>query len=127
MVASIFVSHVFEDGWACEVVRQWIDSGRLGPGVVYVGESADLRALGRGVVRAHLSPLIRGASMVLLLVGNDTHNHDWIGYEVAHARSLGKKLIAMRIPNTTGASPKEAEGYSLVAFEPNAVRIAMGR
>jgi hypothetical protein len=127
MTASIFVSHVFEDSWACEVVRQWIDSGRLGPGVVYAGESKDLRSLGKEAVRAHLSPLIRGASTVLLLVGNDTHNHDWISYEVAHARSLRKELVAIRLPNTTGALPQEAGGYSLVAFEPNAVRTAMGR
>lgn len=122
---SIFVSHVYEDGSYKDRVRQWASSGRLG-NVVVTGESADVRQGGEGAIRRHLSPMLRGAGAVVVLVGDDTHNRDWVDYEVNHALSQGVRVIAMRIPGTYGAAPSALRGRNLVNFDPDSLRAALG-
>jgi hypothetical protein len=126
MPASIFVSHVYEDFAARDNLISWAKYGLLGPGVVIIGESADVRHQGNGGIQRHLSPKLQGASAVIVLVGNDTHNHRWIEYEAQHARSNRKSVIAVRIPNTTGAAPTVIAGLPLVAMDPTAIRAALG-
>jgi len=73
MPKSVFVSHVYEDLAARDMVRSWSSSGLLGPGVVITGESRDVRQLGASAIRARLSPRLTGAAAALVLVGNNSH------------------------------------------------------
>jgi hypothetical protein len=113
MTTSVFVSHVYEDLRTRDSISAWAQGGQLGPNVVVTGESEDVRAKGDAAVRAHLSPKLQGASAVLVLVGNDTHNHRWIEYEIQHALSNHKLVVLVRIPNTTGAPPGIVSGRPL--------------
>jgi hypothetical protein len=126
MPASIFVSHVYEDLAARDNLISWAQSGLLGPGVVITGESADVRQEGNRAIQSHLSPKLQGASAVIVLVGNNTHNHRWIEYEAQHAQSNRKSVIAVRIPGTTGAAPTVIARLPLVAMAPAAIRAALG-
>lgn len=117
MPASIFISHVYEDLKARDTLKNWVDARLLGPGLVVTGESEDLRPKGPNAIRSHLSPLLQGAAAVLVLVGRDTHNHQWIDYEVNHARSGHKKVVAVRIPDTHGAPPKSLVGIEVIPME----------
>lgn len=125
MPASIFISHVYEDMKARDALKNWVDKEILGPGFVVTGESEDLRHRGPGAIRNHLSPLLRGAAVVLVLVGRDTHNHQWIDYEVNHARSERKKVVAVRIPGTSGAPPKSLAGIEVLEMEPSLIGRAL--
>ena len=124
---SWFVSYVHEDfSWRNELER-WGAEGLLGP-VQITGEGrVDKRPFGEQAVRDYLRPILRGVTGLICLVGDDTHNHDWIRYEVAVAQSDRKPVIVVRIPQTRGRAPSLLGGIGITTFEPNAIRRAMER
>jgi len=121
---QVFVSYVYEDKAHRDTLEQWARDGRLG-NVQVTGESKDVRQGGAGAIRGHISPSLQGASALLVLVGSDTHNHDWVQYEVAHVQSARKPVFVVRVPGTTGAAPPSARGLQQVTFEPSAIRRAL--
>lgn len=125
MPSSVFLSNVYEDRQACDTIRSWWSAGKLGPGMVITGESADVRQGGDSVIRAHLAPKIRGASVVLVLLGNDTHNHPWVEYEAQFAQSHHVRVILVRIPGTSGAAPSNLRWAPEVTMDPGAIRKAI--
>ncbi len=126
MPKSIFISHVYEDLDARDKIRSWAMRGLLGPGVVVTGESQDVRHLGRNAIRSHLSPKLTGAAAIVVLVGNNSHNHSWVDYEVEHALSARKLVVPVRLPGTTGGGPASLRGRATVPFDPTAIRRALG-
>ena len=76
-------------------------------------------------MRDHLSPRLTGAGAVVVLVGQDTHNRQWVDYEVQHALSQNKKVVPVRIPGTTGSAPPALQGVPEVAMEPTAIAKAL--
>lgn len=126
MPQSIFLSYVHEDRHHRDLVREWISNGRLGSNVVATTESQDVRQQGEDAIRRHLEPKLRGAAAVVCLVGTNTHNHDWVRYELDVATSLKKVIVIARLPGTTGAAPVGHRHLAEVTFEPNALAKALG-
>ena len=122
---SVFVSYKHEDKKQKDIVEKWAKEGRFGDNVVVTGESKDVRHHGGKAIKNHLSPKLRGASTVVVLVGDDTHNSSGVAYEVQHAKSQNKKIITVRIPDTKGGNPASLKDSDLVAFEPNAIKKAI--
>ena len=125
MPKSVFVSHVYEDMAARNNLITWAQRGLLGPDVVITGESEDVRQHGQRAIQSHLSPKLQGAAAVIVLVGNDTHNHRWIEYEAQHALSNRKLVIPVRIPGTTGAAPPVIARLPMVTMDPTAIAQAL--
>ncbi len=122
MSKSIFLSYVYEDiQWRNKVVS-WAQSGLLGPGVVTTMEQEDLRHLGEAAVERHLEPKIRGAAAVVCLVGQDTHNHEWVQRELEVATSLNKRIVLLRIPGTIGPAPARHRHLSAQVFDPSTLK-----
>ena len=63
--------------------------------------------------------------MLLVLVGKNTHNRQWVDYEIHHAKSQGLKVLWTQIPNTNGAAPKEIRKLTPIPFNINSVREAI--
>jgi hypothetical protein len=126
MPASIFISHVYENSSARDTIRTWATRGLLGPDVVVTGESEDHRQDGPNAIRGHLSPKLQGASAVLVLVGDDTHNHEWVDYEAQHALSNRKLVVPVRIPGTRGGVPPAVSHLRIIQMDPTAIRTALG-
>lgn len=126
MSFSLFVSYVYEDKRHFDAVRRWASEGLLGEKVVVTGEAADVRQDGEAAIEQHLKPRIQGASAVLVLHGQNTHNHDWVRRELAWATSANKRVLAARIPATTGAAPKGFGHLPELTFDPSAIRKALG-
>ncbi len=122
---SVFVSYVYEDASHKEDVVGWGEARRLGP-VQVTSERRDVRQDGERRIKRELSPLLKGAAAVVVLIGNDTHNSQWVGYEVQHALSHHKQIIPVRLPGTRGAAPSAIRGVAEVAFDPESLRRALG-
>jgi hypothetical protein len=122
---SVFISFVLEDKAHFETVQQWAAAKKLGPDVVVIGETKDVRQDGEAAIRNHLKPRIEGSSAVLLLLGSDTHNHDWVRYELSVATSFHKKIVVVRIPRTSGAAPAGFQQLKEVPLDPGAIRNAL--
>lgn len=120
---TFFVSYVFEDRAYTAQIADWSNRGLLSPwNAVY--EQEDLRQEGAMSVRKYLSPLIQSAQAVVLLVGNNSHDRPWIDYEIQNARSAGKPLAVVRLPNSTGGPPRTVPRAD-VAFDPASLRTAL--
>lgn len=117
MSKSIFVSCVYEDSRHIETMRQWIQHGMLG-NIIITCETEDKRQEGTLAIKRHLQSKIEGSSGIVVLIGNNTHNHDWVSAEVELANSFHKRIVCMRIPNTTGALPPILAKYKVIAFDP---------
>lgn len=121
MSKSIFISCVYEDSQRINNIKKWAENGQLG-NVKITHETEDKRHAGSAAIKQYIRKKIEGAAVVLVLVGDTTHNHDWIRAEVELANSFHKKLVCVRLPKTTGAVPQILSNYSMVAFDPNAIR-----
>jgi hypothetical protein len=121
MSSSIFLSYVHEDRKHRDDIAQWAKDGKLGKNVTATMERGDFRQHGEAAIKAHLKPLINGASAVVVLIGNNTHNHDWVGWELAVATSLNKKVILARIPGTTGAAPADFKHLPIIVLDPSSL------
>lgn len=117
---SIFVSHVYEDQSYVSKMQKWEKKGLL-EGYTFTFETEDKRHEGKQAIRNYLKKKIEGCAVIVVLIGNDTHNHDWIRAEVELANSFHKRILCMRIPKTTGAKPKILNKYKEIIFHPNQI------
>ena len=117
MSKSIFISCVFEDVHRIENIKKWAKENKLGD-VVINHETEDKRAEGKEAIKEHIKNKIKGCALILVLIGDNTHNHDWINAEVELANSFHKKIICVRLPNTNGSVPSLLTKYDLINFNP---------
>ena len=118
MSKSIFVSTVHEDSHLIKTLEKWAQEKKLGSDVVITHETEnDKRHLGKEAIKQLIKAKIEGSALVLVLIGNDTHNHNWIQAEVELANNFNKKILCVRIPSTTGAKPSILNNYEELEFE----------
>lgn len=120
MSKSIFISCVFEDRHRIETIKSWPTSKRLCD-VVITHETEDKIILGKETIKQHIKSKIQGASLILVLIGQDTHNHDWIESGVELANNFHKKILCVRLPHTTGVVTDIFKKYSLISFDPESI------
>lgn len=118
---SLFVSTLHEDKGCISELNEWTENAQL-EGVVITHETEDKRHEGQEAIDNHIRKKIEGSAAVLVAVGDDTHNHDWIRREVELANNFKKKVIVTRLPGTTGAKPAILNNYKEVEFTPDAIQ-----
>lgn len=114
----IFISHVYEDSKYIEKMKKWSKNGLLN-GYVLTFETEDKRIDGEKAIKEYLKKKIEDAAIILVLIGNDTHNHDWIKVEVELANNFNKEICCVRIPNTTGGKPDILKKFEELKFDPD--------
>lgn len=124
MARRVFVSYVYEDRAYVDQLKDWERRGLLGD-YELVTESEDVRQDGHGAIMGQLRPLLRGADVGVVLIGDDTHDRRWVDREIDYLVSNGKSVVPARIPNTRGAAPPKARGVSETRFSPEDVRRAL--
>lgn len=117
---SIFVSHVHEDNQYVNKIKKW-EKDELVNGYTFTFETEDKRIEGEEAIRTYLTKKIKGCAILLVLIGDNTHNHDWIKKEVELANSFHKKILCMRIPNSTGSKPEILRKFKEITFDPNPI------
>lgn len=122
MSKSIFVSAVHEDSNLIHNLKSWASKGLLGNGISITHETVDKRHEGYDAINKYLKRKIEGSSTVLVLIGRDTHNHDWVRAEVELANSMHKSIIVSRIPNTSGAVPSILINHPVLPFDPSSIK-----
>jgi len=121
MSQSIFISCVYEDSHRISSIQKWTADGKLGD-VVITHETEDKRERGKEAIKSHIEKKIRGAAIIFVLIGEDTHNHDWIEVEVELASDFHKKIVCIRVPNTKGAPPVLLKNYEVINFDPDSIK-----
>lgn len=124
MGKSIFISHVFEDSIYIGNLKDWAKDPEFGFDTIIALEQ-DMRVEGYEAIKKIILNKIKNCSAVIVLIGKDTHNKDWIKAEVEWANSNKKKIVCVRIPNATGAKPTILSNYDVIDFEKKKVQKAL--
>jgi hypothetical protein len=72
-------------------MKKWERKGLLNNEYTFTFETEDKRIYGYDAIKTYLKRKIEGAAIILILIGDNTHNHDWIRVEV--------ELAAGDLPN----------------------------
>ncbi len=122
----VFVSYVFEDREFVLQLERWASNRLLGP-VNIIKQEQDIRIQGKDIVRQRVKDTLFKCDALLVLIGQDTHNHDWIRTEVELANSYEPKIpvICIRIPNTRGARPQILTNYQETEFKATALKLKL--
>lgn len=124
-MAKVFISFDYQDIDAKKVVDNWSNQN-IGLDISLSSvEGHNYLRKGDNFVKRVLREKINLAQVLLVLVGNNTHNRPWVDYEVHHAKCQGKKVIWTQIPRTNGAPPKEINKLTSIPFDINSIRRAV--
>lgn len=118
MKKTVFISYHFKDATFKGEIKKWLEEA--GVQVISVDEN-DLRPAGDRAIEARIKEQIGQSNLVLILVGNDTHNRPWVDYEVKVANSKQVPARWVRLSNRTGAAPAEVRGLTPVEYLRSAV------
>lgn len=120
MSKVIFISCVYEDRHRIDSIINWANNDRLG-NVIITYETEDKRFQGKIAIKNYIKEKIKKCSVVFVLIGRDTHNHDWISSEVELANNFNKKIICIRVPNTNSPPPTILAKYKIINFDPDSI------
>lgn len=124
-MAKVFISFDYKDIESKKVVDNWKRQG-LGTDISFTSEDGESHSpKGQSTVQKILREGINQSHIVLVLVGDNTHNRPWVDYEVHHAKCQGKRVIWTQIPNTSGAPPKEISKSKGIEFNLKKVQQAI--
>jgi len=121
-MAKVFISFDYQDIDSKKVVDNWINQN-IGLDISFSSEEGhSYLDKGENFVRKILREKINATQVLLVLVGNNTHNRPWVDYEVHHAKCQRLKIIWTQLPKTNGAPPKEISKLTPVTFDMNSIR-----
>ncbi|MBA7663569.1 hypothetical protein ES703_71614 [subsurface metagenome] len=120
---KVFLSYKWEDRESANRINGLLNNPNNRYRHLTEREQQDQRNKGEIAVKNYLKGIISECSALLCLVGNDTQNASGVRYELEVARSLGKKIVAVRIPNTTGGLPSLLRSWGISETKWNAKNI----
>lgn len=122
---KVFISFNYKDRTSKQVIDNW-ENQTLGEEISF--SSVDGHVIlpdGKVKLKKVLTEKINASQIVLVLVGNDTHNRPWVDYEVHHAKCQQKKVIWSQLPKTNGAPPKEISKLKGIPFSMDLIQDAI--
>ena len=114
MVKKVFISYKWEDKASRNGLEGAMKNTNNNFDAISDSERKDLRSKGEKEIKEYLKEKIRKSNAVICLVGQDTHSSEMVQWELEVSNSLGKKIIPVRIPNTTGGAPKPIRNKDLL-------------
>ena len=102
----VFLSYKWEDKKSADALRGTFLNPNNDYRHVPLSEREDYRQQGENAIKSYLRGLISECRALICLVGQNTHSSQWVAYELEIATSQNKKVVPVRIRNTTGGAPK---------------------
>jgi hypothetical protein len=118
---TIFVSYKYEDAKYLNTILNWEKKGLFSDQIKFVYEKQDKRQEGKIGIEKYLSAYLQGMSLLLVLIGQDTHNSEWVNFEIKYAKQRNKVILPVRIPETTGGIPKIIENINPIVYTPTKI------
>ncbi len=123
MIIKIFLSYKWEDRESANGLEGLLNNPNNKYQHITEREHIDIRNKGENAVKNYLKGIISDCSALICLIGYDTHNATGVNYELEVARSLRKKVIPVRIPQTTGGLPHLLKAWGIAEISWDAKKI----
>lgn len=122
---KVFISFDYQDIVSKKVVDNWTKQN-LGSDISFSSvDGHNILPGGELKLKKVLRDKINESQIILVLVGNNTHNRPWVDHEVHHGKCHEKRVIWTQLPKTTGAPPKEISKSKGVPFRMNLIQVAI--
>ena len=76
-------------------------------------ERINLKGQGEKVIKNHLKEILGECEALICLIGNNTHESNWVSYELEVANSQEKKIVPVRIKGTNGKTPSLLKKWNI--------------
>ena len=119
----VFLSYKWEDKKNANDLKAYLKNPNNKYNHIPITERKDYRTKGEKYVRGYLKGIIGDCQALICLIGKNTHSSLWVAYELDVATSLQKKIIPVRIPDTSGGPPKRIKEQKILIVEWNARKI----
>lgn len=97
---SFFSFRYKKDNWRASIVRNsWVTQDRVASGFF---DSADWEAVKKKTdtaIEAWIDGQLKGTSVTVVLIGNDTAGKKWINYEITSSHKKGNGMLGIYIHN----------------------------
>ncbi len=94
-----------------------------------VTDKENKRPEGPEAVKRYILSLMRDCAAVAVLVGRNTHNAPVVRWELEVANSQNKKILAIKIPTTSGGLPPllKTIGIQTIEWDPQLIEEELSR
>lgn len=126
---NLFVSHSGRDESKIDAFKKLMEKKGYDFRDSSIRESEPNRAHNEEYIKNEiLKPAINWAGTMVVLVGRDTHNREWVDWEIEYAIKKGRKIIGVYLPGETEAILPAALtkfGYSCVGWNSDKIDAAI--
>ena len=105
MLEKIFISFRESDRQYREGFEGLLQNPNSSLKAIPISSREDVRHQGESAVKNYIKKMLAESDIMICLIGNDSHNSNWIDYEMDVATSKNIPIIGVRIPNTYGSGP----------------------
>jgi hypothetical protein len=126
---NVFISHRHEDDHLLEDLKQVLSRHGADVRDSSVNSSNPNNASNEEYIKSLLRDRIEWAGKIIIIISPETHNHDWVDWEVEYAKKFpDKRIIAVYAPGTVAEDiPKSLEEYadSILNWDGDAIVAAL--
>lgn len=120
MARRVFFSFEYGDVSRAMVVRNsWVTQGKEAAGFVDMAEFEKIKKQGDEAVKRWIDNQLKGTSVTVVLVGQNTCSSKWVKYEIEKSKEIGNGLLGIDISkikdlqgNTTDRCGEIPKGYT---------------
>lgn len=110
MARRVFFSFAYEDVSRAMVVRNsWVTQGKEAAGFIDAADFEKLKRKGDAAIKAWIDGQLKGTSVTVVLVGQETCTSRWVKYEIANSIDIGNGLLGIDVSKIEDLSKQKSE------------------
>jgi hypothetical protein len=125
---KIFVSYYYDaDSRYKNMLKAWSENKKFDIEFEDVSADVGIQSETDAELKTALTNKLKGADVLLVLIGKKTHRRKWVLWEIEKALELGKSIVAVKIKSTY-ESPDELLGVGVKwakSFDYGAIKAAI--
>lgn len=107
---KVFISyHAKSDARYKHLIKAWAENNKFKLEFDDVSTDVGINSRDKNYLRKRMKEQIEKSDVVIVFIGKDTHQRDWVKWEISKAKELNKPIIAVK-EKRTHSSPKELLG-----------------
>jgi MTH538 TIR-like domain (DUF1863) len=125
-MSNVFISHVHEDDPQLGAMKVLLETRRFPVRDSSINSSRPNNAHESDYIKESiLAPAIQWAGTLVVLVSPQTHESEWVNWEIEYAQQLGKRIVGVWAQGATDSDlPEALERYADAVVGWQADRIA---
>lgn len=127
---KVFISyHSKGDSHFKNLILAWTNNENFPLNIEDFSTDTKIQSKDEAYLKKRMRDQISKADHFIVFIGKDTHSRPWVSWEIEQAKSLGKRIIAVK-EHKNHKSPKSLLGSGAIwvyGFSEKGIRIALGQ